>query len=483
MSTQLDTNSTTTHGQDSLAGHKILRKPVIVTKTRILNLDSGFRHKHLCDGPTFSAGTACGYNCTYCFVGATIGTKPFVTSLLGTSKFQDVVIRREDAPTRLRCELRAANGRLKYKGGEYEAARALGKPIVCYGSPLVDIAASKELAAEATEMVHVLLEDTDWDVRLLSKSPLIKVIAQSLTDEQKHRVIFGVSTGTLDDEVARAIEPTCPSPSQRCEALRWLQDRDFRTFGMLCPILPQPLEQFIHKAIEAIRPEKCEHVWAEVLNVRGESMQQTIASLESKQFISAADELRAICGSGKRNAWEDYARETFLALAKVIPRRETGPRLRFLQYVNKQSEAWWSERINEGAVLLGRMWNQQPGVTQRPRVSESTTINSAHMMPHPQALVDSAVQQVSTLLEKATSLSKAASDVATAAAEVAEKCSNLQAWFLALKKSVDLSSPLGTTTEQHKKTPDPKRSEAAKKAWITIRKKKAVAAAGQMNPP
>src|SRR6185503_6310315 len=56
MSTQLDTNSTTTHRRDSLAGHKILGKPVIETVTRILNLDGGFRHKHLCDGPTFSAG-------------------------------------------------------------------------------------------------------------------------------------------------------------------------------------------------------------------------------------------------------------------------------------------------------------------------------------------------------------------------------------------------------------------------------------------
>ena len=32
----------------------------------------------------------------------------------------------------------------------------------------------------------------DRDVRLLSKSPLIKLIAQSLKGEQKRRVIFGL---------------------------------------------------------------------------------------------------------------------------------------------------------------------------------------------------------------------------------------------------------------------------------------------------
>ena len=53
-----------------------------------------------------------------------------------------------DAVTRLRNELRTASGKLKYKGGEYEAAKTLGKPKVCYGSPLVDIAATNELAIE-----------------------------------------------------------------------------------------------------------------------------------------------------------------------------------------------------------------------------------------------------------------------------------------------------------------------------------------------
>ena len=268
-------------GQDSPSAQKIMGKPVIETNTRILNLDSGFQHKYLCDGPTFSAGTACAYRCSYCYVETIVGTKPFVTSLLGGNRFQDVVIRRKDAVTRLRNELRTASGKLRFKGGAYEAAKASGKPNVCYGSPLVDIAASNELATETAEMVQVLLDDTDWDVRLLSKSPLIKLIAQSLKGEQKRRVIFGLSIGTLDDELARAIEPTCPSPSRRCEAHRWLQDQGYRTFAMLCPILPQPLDQFVRKTLEAIRPDQCEHVWAEVLNVRGESMTQTLASLEN----------------------------------------------------------------------------------------------------------------------------------------------------------------------------------------------------------
>src|SRR5208282_508678 len=46
----------------------ILGKPVFSVNTSPLNMKSGFRHKLLCDGATFTGGTACGYSCPYCFV-------------------------------------------------------------------------------------------------------------------------------------------------------------------------------------------------------------------------------------------------------------------------------------------------------------------------------------------------------------------------------------------------------------------------------
>jgi DNA repair photolyase len=466
MATEETTTSISAQGKDPAATLGILGKPVLMSNSRILNLDSGSQHKHLCDGPTFSAGTACAFSCEYCYVEAIVGAKPFVASLLGGHKFEDVVIRRANALENLRKELRTAAGRLKYKVGEYEVARASGRPIVCYGSPLVDIAASNELATETAQMVHVLLDDTDWDVRLLSKSPLIKLIAQSLTAEQKSRVIFGLSTGSLDDELARAIEPTCPSPSRRFEALRWLQGEGYRTFAMLCPILPQPLEAFIEKATEAIRPEKCEHVWAEVLNVRGESMSRTLTALQRNSLHKAADDLRAISGEGKKAAWEQYARKTFLALAQAIPKQNAGPRLRFLQYVTRQTEGWWRERVNEGAVPLGRSANQE--ANPAPRAAESNTA-PAQSVPLPEVTSTSPSLH---LLEGVITAAKAAADAARLAAEAADKSANLLVQFAATLNPAAPSMP-PSPARHLGKIPDPKRSEAAKRAWITIRRKKA----------
>jgi hypothetical protein len=90
-------------------------------------------------------------------------------------------------------------------------------------------------------------------------------------------------------------------------------------------------------------------------------------------------------------------------------------------------------------------------------------------------------QQISNLMEEAATLSKVATDAARSALEAAEKSANLLARLVALTKATVSSIPSGTTGHQ-KKAPDPKRSEAAKRAWITIRKKKASSAPPLINP-
>lgn len=52
-------------------------------------------------------------------------------------------------------------------------------------------------------------------------------------------------------------------------------------------------------------------------------------------------------GHGK--AWEEYARLTFVSRTKNIP----GEKLRFLQYVDAETEDWWSAQRRHGAILLG----------------------------------------------------------------------------------------------------------------------------------
>lgn len=90
-----------------------------------------------------------------------------------------------------------------------------------------------------------------------------------------------------------------------------------------------------------------EHVWAEVINVRGESFTKTMKALNDDGYRPEANRLADV--STDKELWERYARDTFLAHA-AEPR--FAGKLRFLQYVTKDTEQWWKQHRQFGAVLL-----------------------------------------------------------------------------------------------------------------------------------
>lgn len=317
-------------------------KPVFTVPAKtVINFKSHFDKKLLCDGMTFTAGDACAYSCSFCYVDS-MQTKrrDWLESHGVTGDHMSHVVRRENAVDILRKQIMSKQPSFRMK-----------KQVI-YSSPLVDVAANMELVRETVEICKVILSETWWDIRLLSKSNLLPRIAESLADwdihnRAKSRIIYGVSTGTLDDKLAAAFEEGTPLVSKRIESLHWLQDNGFRTFGMICPSLPQ--ENYFHfsqSMADAIRVEKCEHVWAEVINVRGDSFTRTIKALDAAGFTKESNRVASV--TMMKHKWEQYARSTFEAHTNSIPANK----LRFLQYVTNDTRDWWKAREAQGAVLL-----------------------------------------------------------------------------------------------------------------------------------
>jgi hypothetical protein len=120
---------------------------------------------------------------------------------------------------------------------------------------------------------------------------------------------------------------------------------------MICPSLPQnDYDCFSRDVCAAIRADRCEHVWAEVINLRGQSLTRTIDAMRRAGLDEDADRLHDVSGKGADQRWEEYARMTFEAHAKHVP----AGKLRFLQYVTPSSAEWWASREAEGAVCLGK---------------------------------------------------------------------------------------------------------------------------------
>lgn len=351
----------------TMNGKPVLRVPV---KT-VLSMGSGFKEKLLCDGPVMSVGEGCAYSCSFCYVPSVYQKLDRVREVLERAglNHEDVVILRDGFLGILRGQLchDEGNGKPRFL--------AEGDNRVLYASPADDVAANMDLVRITAEACKLILVNTNWQIRLLSKSTLLPKLAAILVEWAKgpgerefavarnyggknpetevfRRMIFGVSTGTLDQDVAHAIEEGTPLVSKRIESLRMLQDCGFRTYAMICPSLPQAdvagYAEFSERARAELNYERCEHVWAEVINVRGDSFTRTKARLLEAGFNDLANRIDKV--SHDRDAWEDYNRATFLAHAKACE-NYTG-KLRFLTYIKPHTRGWWEKHIARGAVIL-----------------------------------------------------------------------------------------------------------------------------------
>lgn len=312
-----------------------------VDATTVVNFASGFSHKLLCDGLTFTTGSACGYTCAYCYVPDIMRRNPH--NLDEGLDHASVVVRRRNPIEVMKRQLTYKNGSPKFDDPHDQR--------VIFASPLVDVAANMELVRETIEACLLILSTTNWQIRLLSKSNLLPKVADALAD-YKDRVIYGVSTGTMSNSLARAFEPDAPLVSKRIESLHNLQDDGFRTFGMICPSLPQPdtaaYADFAQECAAAIRADRCEHIWAEAMNVRGDSLFNTTKALRDAGYAAEATRLNQV--SQDRPEWEAYARDTFEAHAAVYANQPG--KLRFMQYVTKATRPYWESRKASGAILL-----------------------------------------------------------------------------------------------------------------------------------
>jgi len=328
-------------------------KPVLHREAKtVLSLNSlDFAEKLLCDGLILNPGDSCAYSCAFCYV-ESLPLKFLVRRVLKeheekTGEYlehSDAVVRRTNPMDVLLGQLLNASGGRKFPDDRDNR--------VVFSSSTVDVAANMDLLRETAGLLNLILEHTAWQVRLLSKSHLLhKLVADGMIPERyHHRLIFGLSTGTMDNRVARAFEHGTALVSKRIESLHWLQDHGFRTYGMICPSLPQEdYRRFSEEACEAIRVDRCEHVWGEPINVRGRSLVKTLAALKAAGLDQEAGRLAAISGPKHGDAWEEYARLTFLAHAQNIQ----AEKLRFLQYIDGKTADWWSAQRRHGAILLG----------------------------------------------------------------------------------------------------------------------------------
>lgn len=171
------------------------------------------------------------------------------------------------------------------------------------------------------------------------------------------RFVVGLSVGTLDDNWARRIELGTPSPSERLAALGALQDAGVPTYGMLCPMFPDVLDNNgLESLVSRIQPSKCEHVWAEPYNdrVNWKTVQSgyPTGSAGHQWFTDTYE--RDTPGS-----WSRYATSVYHRLYNVAQRDGWLGKLRYLLYERQVSDQDSLEF--EKTSLAGVLLQSHPG--------------------------------------------------------------------------------------------------------------------------
>lgn len=249
----------------------------------------------------------CGFGCTYC----SSNTNPFhswnkhtfateVREQLGveaspTTDPELTYVFRGNIVEQLRAELA---GRPKSFGkGKTLAFGCLTDNLAPYLIQRRD----PETPSIAEQCLVMLLEQTSFRIRILTKNAAVaNRRGVELLEPWKHRVVVGLSIGTLDPEWARRVEKGTSSPAKRIAATRALQDAGIPTFGMLCPVFPGAVQD-VDAILDGIRPERVETVWAEPYNDRS-NWRNVVGSAATE-----ADLARMFGEDRDPKAWSDYA--------------------------------------------------------------------------------------------------------------------------------------------------------------------------------
>lgn len=317
------------------------KRVLYAASNTVLSLDSGFNHKGgLATRGTVNAQIACSFSCEYCSTAAVMwrNRQYDIIRLLNLDP-RNVLLRRLNPSDTLRRQLTDEHGLPRFKSPDDDGIVEI--------SSLVDCLANNQAFAETVELVQLLLDLTNWRIRILTKSALLKKFARRFA-AYKDRLLLGLSIGIPDDDIAGVVERGTSRPSTRLRIHRELLAEGYQMFGMPSPVLPvTDYRALAERIAEQIDPDRLEAVWAEVINRRGDSIVRTIAALRRGGFISEADRLAHVNRS--EITWElEYNRAAFLGFREIIPPHK----LRYLTYTTDDTADWWQQHASDGAVLL-----------------------------------------------------------------------------------------------------------------------------------
>lgn len=284
--------------------------PVVVQK-------NNFIYKSLSNFAV-NIAVGCGHACRFCYVpsASTNKLKPQLDKL-GVddpdADWGDYVFLRTWDEEKFRASVRIAEA-MKKTDLAADGNRAVmfcttTDPYQVFRHP--DTEERKKLEAAAQQIMRrsleIIRDESTLNVRILTRSPLAR-IDFDLFKTLGHRLLFGMSLPTLNNNLSKIYEPKAPAPSVRLATLK-----DAKTFGIpvyvaMAPTYPECDEADLRATLTAIKELEPYTVFHEPINIRSENVER-IAAHARNLGVTLKTGVFAT-----RESWKDYAIE---ALTKV----------------------------------------------------------------------------------------------------------------------------------------------------------------------
>lgn len=121
--------------------------------------------------------------------------------------------------------------------------------------------------------LQIILDESDLNVRILTRSPLAKEDFE-LYARFRHRLVFGMSLPTLDDDLRRLYEPNAPGVQKRLETLKLAKDKGLHVYIAMAPTSPECQEEDLERTLKAIKELEPITIFHEPINLRAENVER-----------------------------------------------------------------------------------------------------------------------------------------------------------------------------------------------------------------
>ncbi len=203
--------------------------------------------------------SGCAFNCLYCYIrGSKYGTnmvKTISAKINAPEVLKKELKRRADKQEYGIITLSSATDAYQPAEKELKITRKLLEIILKYRFPL-------EIATKST----LFLRDLDI-LKDIDRQAILPVDLKKIN----HGVIITCSISTLDEKMAKILEPGAPSPGERLEAIKKSKEKGFLTGINFIPVLPfiSDSEKQLEEMIKMAKNYKADFVFVGALTLFG----------------------------------------------------------------------------------------------------------------------------------------------------------------------------------------------------------------------